>query len=159
MIVTRAAIEPPTVAGFGAAVIALAGITSASLWEKRFGLSHHPVTSNLIGYAAGMIPILPLAWWLEGTKSGGLNLLQGVDWTWQFMAAIVYLVVGNSVIAVGLLLSMIRAGEVSRVSALFYLVPPLAAIIAWLLIGEIIPLPAWPGILIAAGGVYIATRQ
>jgi len=47
---------------------------------------------------------------------------------------------------------------VSRVSALFFLVPPLAAVIAWMLLGEIIPLAAWPGIMIAAGGVYIATR-
>lgn len=58
-----------------------------------------------------------------------------------------------------LLLAMIRAGEVSRVSALFFLVPPLAALIAWVLIGEVIPLVAWPGIIIAAGGVYIATRR
>lgn len=159
VIATRAGIEPPTAAGFGSAVIALAGITAASLWEKRFGLSHHPVTSNLIGYAAGLAAILPLALWLEGTSSSGLNLLHGVNWTWQFSAAICYLVVGNSVIAVGLLLSMIRAGEVSRVSALFYLVPPMAAIIAWLLIDEIIPLLAWPGIAIAAAGVFLATRR
>lgn len=158
VITIRAGIEPPTAIGFGSAVLALAGITAASLWEKRFGLSHHPVTSNLVGYAAGLIAIMPLALWLE-TGNGRLNLLSDVQWTWQFAAALVYLVIGNSVIAVGLLLSMIRVGEVSRVSALFYLVPPLAAIIAWLLIGEVIPPLAWPGIVIAAAGVYIATRQ
>lgn len=156
VITTRAGIEPPTSIGFGSAVLALAGITAASLWEKRFGLSHHPVTSNLVGYGAGLITILPLAMWLEAESR--VNLFADVSWSWQFAAALFYLVVGNSVIAVGLLLSMIRVGEVSRVSALFYLVPPLAAIIAWLLIGEVIPPLAWPGIAIAATGVYIATR-
>ncbi len=158
VITTRASIEPPTIMGFGSAVLALAGITAASLWEKRFGLSHHPVTSNLIGYSAGLIAIAPLALWLE-SGSGGMNLVRDVEWTWQFGAALFYLVIGNSVIAVGLLLSMIRVGQVSRVSALFYLVPPLAAVIAWLLIGEVIPPLAWPGIAIAAAGVYIATRN
>lgn len=81
-----------------------------------------------------------------------------VNWTWEFTAAIAYLVVGNSVIAVGLLLAMIRAGEVSSVSALFFLVPPLAALLAWLLQGENMPPIAWVGMAAAAVGVLIAAR-
>ena len=158
VIIARSTIEPPTLLGFTAAMLGLAGITGASLWEKRFGLTHHPVTANLIGYSAGLIGILPFAFLLE-TDPGSWNILENVEWTWQFGAAVAYLVIGNSVIAVGLLLAMIRAGEVSRVSALFFLVPPLAALIAWVLLGEVIPLLAWPGILIAAAGVYIATRR
>ncbi len=157
VIMTRASIEPPTLIGFLSAVLALGGITAASLWEKRFGLSHHPVTANLIGYTAGLIGILPFAFLLESAP-GSWNIFAGVRWTWEFTAAVAYLVIGNSVIAVSLLLAMIRAGEVSRVSALFFLVPPLAALIAWVLLGEFIPVMAWPGIIIAAGGVYIATR-
>ena len=42
------------------------------------------------------------------------------------MAALAYLVIGNSLVAMTLLMAMIRAGEVSRVSSLFYLVPPVA---------------------------------
>jgi len=160
VIITRSSIDPPTVIGLTAALIGLAGIIGASLWEKRFGLSHHPVTANLIGYAAAIVVILPLALWLEGTSGNSITgLLQAVEWNWQFVAAMAYLVVGNSVIAVGLLLSMIRAGEVSRVSALFFLVPPLAALIAWVLVGEVVPIAAWPGIVLAAAGVYIATKK
>ena len=82
-----------------------------------------------------------------------------INWTWEFSLALSYLVIGNSVIAVGLLLAMIRAGDVSRVSALFFLVPPLAALLAWLLLGEIMPPIAWAGMVIAAFGVYLATRS
>ena len=82
-----------------------------------------------------------------------------VNWTWEFTAALAYLVVGNSVIAVGLLLAMIRAGDVSSVSALFFLVPPLAALVAWLLLGEIMPPVAWLGMAAAAIGVFVATRN
>ena len=157
VIVARSSIEPPTLTGFLAASFALCGITGASLWEKRFGLSHHPVTANLVGYSAGLICILPVAIALEAVP-GGWNIFHDVRWTPEFAAAVAYLVIGNSVIAVGLLLAMIRAGEVSRVSSLFFLVPPLAALIAWLLIDESIPLMAWPGIVIAVAGVFIATK-
>ncbi len=82
-----------------------------------------------------------------------------VNWTWEFSAALAYLVIGNSVIAVGLLLAMIRAGDVGKVSALFYLVPPMAAVLAWFLLGEIMPPLAWAGMAVAAVGVYLATRK
>lgn len=157
VITARSNIEPPSLIGIAAAMLGLGGITAASLWEKRFGVTHHPITANLVGYTVGLIGILPFAFALE-TSQYSWNFFSDVQWTWEFGAAVAYLVIGNSVIAVGLLLAMIRAGEVSRVSALFFLVPPLAALIAWVLIGEIIPLAAWPGIIIAATGVYIATK-
>ncbi len=150
VIVSRLEIGPPPLLGFLYAVIALLGITFATLWEKRFGLSHHPVTANLIGYAAGLLGLLPLL------------LMQGIEpinWTWTFAAAFAYLVIGNSVIAVGLLLAMIRVGEVSKVSAMLFLVPPLTALIAWLLLGEVMPPVAWIGILVAGFGVWVATRK
>lgn len=146
----RAGIEPPSLIGLMFAATALIGITSGSLWEKRFGVNHHPVTSTLIGYAAGLIGILPALVW-----QGEMH----VDWTWQFGASLAYLVICNSVIAVGLLLAMIRAGDVSRVSALFFMVPPLAALAAWVLLGEIMPPLAWAGLAVASLGVYLATRN
>jgi hypothetical protein len=70
-----------------------------------------------------------------------------------------YLAIGNSLVAVTLLLAMIRRGEASRVSALFFLVPPTAATIAWLLIGESMPPIAWSGMALAAAGVGIANQR
>jgi len=122
VIITRLAIGPPQLMGFGFATLALAGITLATLWEKRFGLPHHPVTTNLVGYSAELLGLLPFLSW---------NDIIVVNWTPAFCWAFAYLVIGNSVIAVGLLLAMIRAGQVSRVSTLLFLVPPLAAFIAW----------------------------
>ena len=149
VIIARLVIGPPPLAGFGFAALALGGITLATLWEKRFGLSHHPVNANLIGYSAGLLGLLPFLHWGEITA---------VNWTPSFYWALAYLVLGNSVVAVGLLLAMIRAGQVSRVSTLLFLVPPLAALIAWLTLGEEMPLVAWVGLLVSGGGVYLATR-
>lgn len=150
VILARAGIEAPPVLGLGLAFLGLAGITLATLWEKRFGLAYHPVTSNLIGYAAGLLGVLPFMLMREGGT---------VAWTPEFLAAMVYLVIGNSVIAVGLLLAMIRAGEVAKVSALFFLVPPFAALIAWAILGEVMPPLAWAGLAMAGLGVWMATRN
>lgn len=150
VISARTEIEPPTMMGLTFSALALLGITSGSLWEKRFGLSHHPVTANLVGYTAGFIGILPAL---------ALQSDFHVEWSGEFIACLAYLVIGNSVIAVGLLLAMIRAGDVSSVSALFFMVPPLAALTAWFLLGEQMPLLAWVGLAVASLGVYLATRK
>ncbi len=150
VIAARTNIEPPTLFGFGCMALALFGITTGTLWEKRFGLAHHPIVQNLAGYAAALVFILPFMIALEPMT---------VEWTWQLSAALSYLVIGNSLIAVGLLLAMIRAGDVSSVSALFFLVPPLAALLAWLMLGEIMPPVAWIGMALAAIGVFVATRS
>lgn len=150
VIIARSEVGPAPIFGLVCAVLALAGITFATLWEKRFGITHHPVTTNLIGYTAGLLGILPFMLWLETPD---------VNWTWSFAGALAYLVIGNSLIAVGLLLAMIRAGQVSKVSTLLFLVPPLAALIAWVVLDEIMPPVAWLGLIMAGAGVFIATRK
>ena len=150
VILSRTQIEPPTLVGLCFTGIALLGITSGSLWEKRFGLNHHPVTANLIGYGAGFIGIIPALAVQDSFH---------VEWNAPFIAALAYLVFGNSLVAVGLLLAMIRAGDVSRVSALFFMIPPLAALVAWLVLGEVMPPVAWIGLAVASLGVYLATRK
>lgn len=129
---------------------ALIGITAGTLYEKRFGVSHHPVASNLIQYAVGAAFTLPLALATETVA---------IRWDAEFIAVLAYLVVGNSLLAMSLLLAMIRAGEVSRVSALFYLVPAMAALFAVPLLGEAMPPLAWGGMALAGLGVALASRK
>lgn len=150
VIIARSEVGPAPIFGLVCAVLGLAGITFATLWEKRFGVTHHPVTTNLIGYTAGLLGVLPFMLWLETPD---------VNWTWSFAGALAYLVIGNSLIAVGLLLAMIRAGQVSKVSALLFLVPPLAALMAWVVLDEIMPPIAWLGLIMAGAGVFLATRK
>jgi len=139
--------EPPM--GLLAAVGGLLGMTAATLYEKRFGVTTHPVPANLIQYAVGAAFTLPLALAVEGLQA---------DWTPELFAVLAYLVIGNSLVAITLLLAMIRAGEVARVSALFYLVPPLSALFAWPLLGEAMPPLAWAGMALAGIGVTLARR-
>jgi len=149
VVISRSAIAAENTAGIVAAVGGLLGITAGTLWEKRFGINHHPIVSNGVQYVAGLAGTLPLALGLEHFT---------FDWTAEFVAAWAYLVIGNSIVAMTLLLAMIRAGEVARVSSLFYLVPPITALIAWPLLGEAMPPLGWIGFALAAAGVALASR-
>lgn len=146
----RSAIAAESVIGVLAAVGALLAMTVGTLWEKRFGKSHHPVVSNAVQYLVGLGAILPLALIFESFSFA---------WNIEFVGALAYLVIGNSIIAMSLLLAMIRAGEVARVSSLFFLVPPISALMAWPLLGEAMPPLGWAGLGLAATGVAIASRQ
>jgi len=150
VIVSRLEIAAPSPLGFLFATLALIGITGGSLWEKRFGVSHHPVSSNLIAFIVGLLGVTPFMIAFETMQ---------VEWTWELIASLSYLIIASSLIGVGLLLAMIRAGEVSKVSALFFLVPPLAASIAWIVLDEIMPPVAWFGMIVAGAGVFLATKK
>ena len=100
-------------------------------------------------YSVGLLVTAPLAVWLEPMR---------VEWTGALFGSLAYLVVGNSLVAISLLLAMLRHGEASRVSALFFLVPPCSAVIAYAALDEAIPALAWPGMALAALGILLVTR-
>jgi drug/metabolite transporter (DMT)-like permease len=149
VILAKSAVEALPALGVLAAVGALGGMTVGTLYEKRFGIAQHPVTANTVQYAAGLATTLPLAFLIEDHT---------VEWSLPLGLSLLYLIVCTSLIALTLLLMMIRRGEVSRVSALFFLVPPMAALIGWLVLDEQMPALAWIGLALAAAGVALATR-
>ncbi|TEA78356.1 DMT family transporter [Allopusillimonas ginsengisoli] len=132
------------------AVMALLTLAGSTLWEKRYGAETHPVTANLVQYTVGLLVTAPLAFWLEPMR---------ISWTPGLLVSLSYLVLGNSIIAISLLLAMIRHGEASRVSALFFMVPPATAILAFIALGETLAWAAWPGIALAVAGIYLVMRR
>ncbi|MFM9107061.1 MAG: DMT family transporter [Chloroflexota bacterium] len=147
VIVAKSGVGGASPAALAAAFGALGMMTAGTFYEKRHGVSQHPVPANLVQHGVALAGLLPVAVFAEGFR------IESRPSLWMSLA---YLVIGNSVIAVGLLLAMVRRGRVSRVSALFFLVPPLAAVIAWVLLGERMPPAAWAGFALAAAGVALA---
>lgn len=120
------------VAGFGAApvtatLVALAGMTAGTLYQKRF---------------AGGIDLLAGAVWqyigaLSVVGVGALAIeSRTVTWSTNFMIALAWLVLVLSIGAISLLMLLIRQNAVSSVSGLFYLVPATTAVMAFWLFGE-----------------------
>ena len=70
-----------------------------------------------------------------------------------------WVVLGMSIGAVGLLLVLLRHGAVSRAAALIYLMPPLVALQAVLLLGETLSPMQWTGMAVTALGVALVLRK
>jgi drug/metabolite transporter (DMT)-like permease len=70
----------------------------------------------------------------------------------------VYLGLGPTAIGFGLWAFALARTDAGRLSVTTYLVPPLAAVIGWILLGEVPPALALPGGLLCLAGVAIARR-
>src|SRR5919107_5640937 len=150
VIASRSSVGSLSAGGLTCAVGALLALRASTLYENRFGGEHHPVTANAVQCGVALALTLPPALLVEGFP---------VAWTSDLAISLGYLVLANSLVSITLLLMMMRRGEASRVSALFFLVPRLAAAIAWGVLGERLPAVAWIGMVLAAIGVGIATSR
>lgn len=127
----------------------LLGITFGTIYQKRHGGSVDLRTGTLIQYLAS-IPFLAVFAFAFETME--------IQWTAEFVATLLWLVFGLSVGAIFLLFALIRRGAAASVASLFYLVPPVTAIEAWLLFGEELGWLAWVGMVLVAVGVVMANR-
>lgn len=151
VILARGAAAQLTPAGFAFGLAALATLTAGLLLEKRWNVGGPPLAAAAVQYGVGFLASLAAALALERPH---------VAWGAPgFLAALLYLTLANSLIALSLLLAMIRRGTVARVSALFFLVPPLAALINHEALGETIPPLAWPGMALAQGVGFPLRRR
>jgi drug/metabolite transporter (DMT)-like permease len=78
-----------------------------------------------------------------------------IDWQASFVLALLWSILVLSFAAVSMLLWLIRQGAASRVSSLFFLVPPTTALMAWLLFDERLPPLALLGMVVAVLGVAL----
>ena len=135
---------------YASVLLALAGITAGTLYQKRFCGAVPMLTGGVIQYSAAGLATFALAFATE---------TRVVQWTPQFMFALGWLVLVLSTGAIGLLFMMIRHGEASRVSSYFFLTPPVTAVMAFLLFGERLPGIALAGLAVSAAGVALVTRR
>ena len=137
-------------AGYAWLAFALFGITAGTLYQKRHCGAVPMLTGGVIQYAAAGIVTAAAAYATETMV---------VQWTPQFAFALGWLVLVLSLGAIGLLFTMIRHGEASRVASLFFLTPPVTAVMAWLLFDESLPAVALAGLAVSAAGVALVTAR
>lgn len=137
-------------AGFAFSTLALVSITLGTLYQKRYCADLDLWSGSVIQFVAAALVLLPFALAFETMR---------VAWSGQFVFALGWLIFVLSLGAISLLHLLIRRGAATRVSALFYLVPPTTALLAFLIFGEKLGLAAVAGMAIAAAGVAIAVRK
>lgn len=132
------------------AIVALAGITSGTVYQKRYCPSFDLRTGALIQFSAALLLLLPIALLYETRE---------VQWSGQLIFALAWLVLVLSVGAISLLFHLIEHGDATRVASLFYLTPLATAVMAYFLFGEALGTLALIGMVVGISGVALATRK
>lgn len=136
--------------GIAFALASLFGITAGTLYQKRFCTGMDLRTGTMIQYLAAMVVVAPAAFALETME---------IRWSLQFILALSWLVLVLSLGAISLLMTLIRLGEAAKVASFFYLVPPVTAVLAFVLFNEALTPLALAGMAATALGVALVVRS
>lgn len=129
---------------------ALIGITLGTLYQKKFCRGVDMVGSATVQYFAAGVLFLPYAMAFETMQ---------IQWTMELVLILCWLVIVLSCIAILLLLYMVEHGASSSVASVFYLVPPVTALQAWLVFDESFDASAAFGFGLAAIAVYLVVKK
>ncbi len=137
------------VIGLYVSVLALIAITAGTLWQKKISGSLSLSVSN--GYQA-----------IGGCLFNAILIIlfedPYINFNTNFILGMSHQIILVSFGAFTILMFLIKAGSVSKTTTLFFLVPPVSAIMAWLFLGEVLSIIDIMGFLLTSFGVYIATR-
>ena len=141
-----------TTATVGWAALALISITAGTLYQKRWLQPCDVRTANAVQLLAALLVTLPLAV-LEAEPmrfypNPHPMLLLAMAWS------VLVLTLGGS----SLLYLLIQRGAATSVTSLMYLVPPCAALMAWVLFDEPLTAVVLAGLAVTALGVAIVMR-
>jgi drug/metabolite transporter (DMT)-like permease len=137
-------IRAVTLASVLAVGFSLLAITAGTLYQRAFCPTVDLYSAALLQFAISLAVLAPLAWAVEGMQ---------VRWAWQLFAAIAFLVILASILAVNVLHTLMRHGEATRVTSLMYLTPIIAVVLELLMFG-VVPTPlSLAGIAVTCMGV------
>ena len=129
---------------------ALAAITIGTLWQKKLSGNLSLCVNN--GYQAigGCLFNIILMYLFENPY---------INFTKSFILSMSHQIFMVSFGAFTILMFLIKAGSVSKTTTLFFLVPPISALMAYFFINENLTILDIIGLIIATLGVFIATRK
>jgi drug/metabolite transporter (DMT)-like permease len=130
-------------------VVALVGISVGTLYQKKFAAHVDLRTGAVVQFTACVLLYGPIVAWLGEPP---------IAWTAPFAFALGWSVIVLSAGAISLLYWLLRHGAAAEVARLFYLVPPVTALMAFALFGERLDLLALAGMALIAVGVALARR-
>lgn len=131
-------------------LLAMGSVTYGTLYQKKRLQSGNLPAIATLQYVGALIVTVPLMLAFERMHFDG---------SVPAIAALVWSVLGLSMGGVGLLLYLIRRGQVSRAASLIYLMPPAVAIESFIAFGEPLTMPLVIGTIVVVTGVYLTNRK
>jgi len=136
--------------GWVATCVALISITLGTLYQKRYCSQIDWRPGNFIQFLSAALLFAVGAWLFE---------TRVISWTHAFVFSLAWLVVVLSIGSIGLLYWLIRHSAATQVASLFYLVPGVTAIMAYVLFDERLDLLSIIGMIICAAAVLLVNKS
>jgi drug/metabolite transporter (DMT)-like permease len=133
-----------------AVLFALVAITVGTLYQRAFCRTVDLRSASIVQFAATVVVIAPLAVVVEGAP---------IRFGWPLVAALGFLIVFASFLAVNALHTLMRRGEATRVTSLLYLTPIFAVALEWLLFSVVPTGLTVAGIVVTCVGVAMVAWQ
>ena len=137
--------------GVIASIIALIAITTSTIWQKRIS-NNIPLSVNNMYQAIGAV-LFHVTIIIFIFKEPFLKI------NTQFLLAMSHQVFLVSLGAFSILMYLIKNNSASKTVSLFFLIPAVTAIMAWVFLGEELTKIDIIGFIIASAGVFISTRK
>jgi drug/metabolite transporter (DMT)-like permease len=133
-----------------AATLGMVSVTVGTIYQKRVGSLSDLKSGTALQYLGGTIPVAILAFTMETHE---------IEWSNEMIFAMAWAIFVLSFLAVFLLMWLIRQGSVAKLSTLFFLVPAVAAVMAYFLFGETLTPVQLGGMLLCAIAVALASSN
>tara|TARA_B100000780_G_scaffold71443_1_gene47786 strand:+ start:1322 stop:2170 length:849 start_codon:yes stop_codon:yes gene_type:complete len=130
--------------------VALLAITTSTLWQKKISNNLPLSVSNMYQAIGGCLFHLIVIIFFTDPY---------INFTFTFLIAISHQIFLVSFGAFTILMFLIRNSSASKTVAIFFLIPPTTAVMAWLFLNEVLNNLDVIGFAVATLGVYIATRK
>jgi drug/metabolite transporter (DMT)-like permease len=135
--------------GWIASFASLIGITTGTLYQKRYCGGIDWRAGNLVQYIGAGVLFAAGAFAFETRE---------IRWSGELIFALAWLTLVLSIAAIGLMYWLIRRSAATGFASLFYLVPVVTALFAFILFGERLDAISIAGMIVCAGGVVLANR-
>ncbi|KQW22664.1 peptide ABC transporter ATP-binding protein [Afipia sp. Root123D2] len=129
--------------------VSLISITLGTLYQKRYCSRIDWRTGNLIQFVAAGCLYAVGAYLFETRQ---------IVWSWEFVLGVGWLAIALSMGSIGLLYWLIRHNGTTQVASLFYLVPVVTALMAFVLFDERVGWLGIVGMAICAAGVFLVNK-
>jgi drug/metabolite transporter (DMT)-like permease len=129
--------------------IALAGLSLGNIYQKKFCSNMNLFSGGSIQTLSSTVLVLPFLYFED----------IHVTWNIDFIIALLYMSIGVSIGALSLLYIMIKQGEVSKVSSIFYLVPLSAVFISYILFNKEIDFYTLAGVAVVLLGIILINKK
>ena len=125
-------------------------LSLGTLGQRWIGAQPDLLWSAAVQFAVSAPPLLVLGWLTEGAWP--------VTDTRQAVVSVLFLAVVNSIVGLVLLSLLVLRGGSGAAASLFFLSPPVTAVLAWLVLDETLSVTQLVGLVVAVVGVGAATR-